>query len=61
LGDPLYVKGGIPARNSSALPGDLGYQLHSALLGFPHPATGEWTEITCQPPPVLRSQADKQP
>lgn len=54
VGDPLYMAGGIPAENSRALPGDLGYHLHSALLGFPHPATGEWTEIACAPPPLLR-------
>jgi 23S rRNA pseudouridine1911/1915/1917 synthase len=54
VGDPLYVAGGIPAENSRALPGDLGYHLHSELLGFPHPATGEWTEIACAPPPLLR-------
>jgi 23S rRNA pseudouridine1911/1915/1917 synthase len=54
VGDPLYIAGGIPAEDSRALPGDLGYKLHSALLGFPHPATSEWTEITCAPPPSLR-------
>jgi 23S rRNA pseudouridine1911/1915/1917 synthase len=54
VGDPLYIAGGIPAENSRVLPGDLGYHLHSALLGFPHPATSEWTEIACAPPPSLR-------
>jgi 23S rRNA pseudouridine1911/1915/1917 synthase len=54
VGDPLYVAGGIPAEDSTALPGDLGYLLHNALLGFPHPATGKWTEIHCMPPPALR-------
>jgi 23S rRNA pseudouridine1911/1915/1917 synthase len=53
VGDPLYIAGGVPADNSRALPGDLGYHLHSALLGFPHPVTGEWTEIECAPPPPL--------
>jgi 23S rRNA pseudouridine1911/1915/1917 synthase len=56
VGDPLYIAGGIPAENSRALPGDLGYHLHSMLLGFPHPATGAWTEIACLPPPLLRLQ-----
>jgi 23S rRNA pseudouridine1911/1915/1917 synthase len=55
VGDPLYAVGGVPAEDSRALPGDLGYHLHSELLGFPHPATGKWTEITCAPPPPLRS------
>ncbi len=54
VGDPLYAVGGVPAENSRALPGDLGYYLHNALLGFPHPATGKWTEIDCMPPPPLR-------
>ncbi len=54
IGDPLYMAGGVPAEDSRALPGDLGYHLHSALLGFPHPATNGWVEIACQPPPPLR-------
>ncbi len=54
LGDPLYIAGGIPAPNSKALPGDLGYHLHHGLLEFPHPATGERVQITCSPPPPLR-------
>lgn len=54
LDDPLYIAGGVPAANSRALPGDLGYHLHSELLGFTHPATNRWTEIACTPPPVLR-------
>jgi 23S rRNA pseudouridine1911/1915/1917 synthase len=55
VGDPLYGAGGIPAADSPALPGDTGYFLHSAFLGFSHPATKKWTEITCFPPPVLRT------
>jgi 23S rRNA pseudouridine1911/1915/1917 synthase len=54
VGDPLYMAGGIPAEDSRALPSDLGYHLHSALLGFPHPATNQWIEIACSPPPLLR-------
>jgi len=53
-GDPLYGIGGIPAGNCRALPGDTGYNLHSALLGFSHPITTEWIEVTCFPPPILR-------
>ena len=41
-------------EDSRALPSDLGYHLHSALLGFAHPATNKWVEIVCAPPPVLR-------
>jgi 23S rRNA pseudouridine1911/1915/1917 synthase len=54
VGDPLYTIGGIPGKDGQAVPGDLGYHLHSELLGFPHPATNNWTEIACAPPPVLR-------
>jgi 23S rRNA pseudouridine1911/1915/1917 synthase len=54
FGDPLYEAGGIPRADGKALPGDTGYFLHSALLGFSHPATKAWIEITCCPPPVLR-------
>ena len=53
-GDPLYIAGGVPAKNSRALPSDLGYHLHNMLLGFPHPKTGKWTEVACAPPPLLR-------
>ncbi len=55
VGDPLYVAGGLVGENSRALPGDLGYHLHNASLGFRHPATGNWTEVNCMPPPLLRS------
>ena len=54
VGDPLYLVVGVPANDSHALPGDSGYFLHSAMLGFSHPATGKWTEISCAPPPILR-------
>jgi 23S rRNA pseudouridine1911/1915/1917 synthase len=54
VGDPVYTAGGGPAKESRALPSDLGYHLHNALLGFPHPDGGKWIEITCAPPPVLR-------
>jgi 23S rRNA pseudouridine1911/1915/1917 synthase len=58
VGDPLYTAGGIPAEDTRALPSDLGYHLHSALLGFPNPATAEWTEIACAPPPPLRLHSE---
>jgi 23S rRNA pseudouridine1911/1915/1917 synthase len=53
VGDPLYGVGGVPMENCRALPGDLGYHLHSELLGFSHPFTKEWTEIHCAPPLLL--------
>jgi len=55
VGDPVYGIGGVPDEASPALPSDLGYYLHNALLGFSHPADGRWTEIACTPPPVLRA------
>ena len=54
VGDPLYPPGGIPPEDSKALPSDLGYCLHNAVLGFPHPFSRQYMEITCSPPPVLR-------
>jgi 23S rRNA pseudouridine1911/1915/1917 synthase len=61
VGDPLYVIGGIPAENSRALPGDLGYGLHNAVLGFDHPVTSRWTEIACMPPFALRLRDETKP
>jgi 23S rRNA pseudouridine1911/1915/1917 synthase len=61
VGDPLYVIGGIPAENSRALPGDLGYGLHNAILGFDHPVTAKWTEIACTPPFPLRLKDETKP
>ncbi len=61
IGDPLYAPGGVPAHDCRALPGDVGYYLHAGLLGFSHPATGEWIEVVCAPPPVLRRGTRLQP
>lgn len=54
LGDPLYAAGGRPAPDARALPGDPGYQLHSAELRFCHPDGGRPMVIACAPPPLLR-------
>jgi 23S rRNA pseudouridine1911/1915/1917 synthase len=59
VGDPLFAGGGFPAPGSRALPGETGYHLHAALLGFSHPSTGNWTEISCTPPPLLRLMGEK--
>lgn len=53
VGDPLYAKGGLPAREPG-LPGDAGYRLHAHRLGLAHPATGQRLELECLPPPELR-------
>lgn len=55
VGDPLYGPGGVPPAGCRALPGDLGYHLHHQTLAFPHPADARPIEITCAPPPLLRS------
>jgi 23S rRNA pseudouridine1911/1915/1917 synthase len=54
MGDPLYLAGGQPAPDSQALPGDPGYQLHSAELSFRHPRSGYALVIECEPPEQLR-------
>jgi 23S rRNA pseudouridine1911/1915/1917 synthase len=50
-GDPLYAAGGLPHPGSRALPGDPGYLLHAAAIGFAHPRTGTPTRIECPIPP----------
>lgn len=52
-GDPLYRDGGLPVPDSTALPGDPGYQLHSAALCFRHPGNGQTMRIDCPAPPAL--------
>lgn len=54
VGDPLYGPGGGLRPGTAALPGDLGYFLHAHRLGLPHPRTGAWLELECQPPPELK-------
>jgi 23S rRNA pseudouridine1911/1915/1917 synthase len=54
VGDPLYVAGGIPADGTTALPGDPGYALHAAALGFRHPVSGDAVRVVCPPPAALR-------
>lgn len=59
VGDRLYPPGGVPSADSTTLPGDVGYWLHAESVGFLHPRTGDWCEVTCAPPPVLRSGAPR--
>ena len=59
-GDPLYQAGGVPrlvisADGRPALPGDLGYHLHSWKIRFPHPGLGGEIEVISPPPPTLRA------
>ncbi len=55
VGDPLYPPGGVPSPDTRAVPGDPGYLLHAAEIGFRHPRTGEWSTVGCLPPADLRS------
>ena len=54
VGDPLYVPGGLPAAGGTALPGDPGYQLHSAELQFEHPVTGRRLQVLAPLPAALQ-------
>ncbi|MGV8075589.1 MAG: RluA family pseudouridine synthase [Syntrophobacteraceae bacterium] len=58
VGDPLYVKGGGFEEKGTALPGELGYLLHAELLCMRHPVTGFPLEVSCRPPPQLRTRAE---
>ncbi len=53
VGDPIYAPGGLPIPGTTALPGDPGYHLHSAELGFKHPETGERVTIIAPAPELL--------
>jgi 23S rRNA pseudouridine1911/1915/1917 synthase len=53
VGDPLYVRGGVPGPNP-ALPGETGYRLHAHRLGLAHPARAERLELECGLPSDLR-------
>jgi 23S rRNA pseudouridine1911/1915/1917 synthase len=62
-GDPLYLAGGMPRLTLTddgrpALPGDLGYQLHSWKIRFPHPGLGREIEVISPPPPKLNPRGD---
>ncbi len=54
VGDPLYGPGGGRIPGSTAVPGDLGYQLHAWRLELEHPVTGTKVSITAPPPRSLR-------
>jgi 23S rRNA pseudouridine1911/1915/1917 synthase len=62
VGDPLYQAGGLPRltldeNGRPALPGDLGYHLHSWKIRFPHPGLAREIEIVSPPPPELNPEA----
>ncbi len=54
VGDPLYVAGGGPNPDGTALPGDPGYHLHAAELGYEDPGTGLRVIVNAPIPEVLQ-------
>lgn len=55
LGDPLYVVGGQPHPDGTAIPSDCGYWLHAWQLSFIHPM-GKPMILSCDPPSELVHQ-----
>ncbi|HJW31850.1 MAG TPA: RluA family pseudouridine synthase [Holophagaceae bacterium] len=55
VGDPLYAPGGGLLGEGSALPGDLGYRLHSMRLEGRNPMAEQPFVFHCEPPPILRT------
>lgn len=50
----------LPQRPQGVvMPGDCGYLLHSRVLEFDHPITGERVVAACLPPPELRLPGEK--
>lgn len=58
VGDPLYASGGGLAGAGLALPGDLGYRLHSLRLEGHDPTSGLPFAFFCQAPPILRMRKE---
>lgn len=54
VGDPLYGPGGLPRADTSALPGDGGYQLHAHRVSLAHPVTGDDAHFEAPLPEGLR-------
>ncbi len=54
VGDPLYVGGGQPREGGTALPGDPGYLLHAAEIGFSSPGSRLRIVVQAPPPEALR-------
>jgi len=51
VGDPVYGLGGLPLPGCLAVPGDPGFSLHAASIGFRHPETGEHVVVEAPLPP----------
>ncbi len=55
VGDPLYIKGGIPKPVQPGLPGDMGYFLHAKRLIFEHPLSGTLLDLVA---PIPKNHGD---
>jgi 23S rRNA pseudouridine1911/1915/1917 synthase len=58
VGDPLYLQGGQPAPEGTALPGDPGYLLHAAEISFRHPEGGAQVVVTAPLPEGLKGSEE---
>lgn len=59
VGDPLYPPGGVPAYDTPARPGDLGYLLHAHQVAFAHPRGGARQTFVAPLPLRLRTPDDE--
>lgn len=57
-GDPLYVAGGGPRADGTAVPGDGGYHLHALQLTLPHPRDGHALTLRAPAPDALRMASE---
>jgi 23S rRNA pseudouridine1911/1915/1917 synthase len=55
VGEPVYGAGGIRHHDSTARPGDIGYQLHAHTLQLRHPRSGARLVLVAPPPSLLAS------
>lgn len=58
-GDPLYVAGGGPRADTTAVPGDGGYHLHALALTLPHPRDGRALALHAPPPDALGTSPER--
>lgn len=61
VGDPLYDATGLPLEQHPGLPGEGGYLLHAKSLKFPHPITGEHTQLEAALPPGFAGDREEKP
>ena len=59
VGDPLFAAGGGILETGAALPGDIGYHLHAQRIRLIRPDTGALFDVSCTPPPILRTREER--